>query len=237
MTAVNVLIVDDEPLAREIIQTYITTIPGWNLVKSCINAMEAYEAILQSKIDILFLDIKMPVISGIDFFRSLKNPPLVVFTTAYADFAITGFELHAVDYLMKPITYDRFYQAAEKVKERMLVYANTTETLPKLSAAYFFIKQDGKLIRINYSDILFMEAHRDFTCIYLADRKLLAGMHLKALEEIMACPNIVRVHKSYIINTDAIKSINGNIIETGSKEIPIGANYKKDLLKRLGLSL
>lgn len=226
------MIVDDEPLARDIIQTYVSRIPGWNLVKTCINAEEAYEGMFQFKVDVLFLDIHMPVISGIDFIRSLKRPPLVVFTTAYADYAVTGFELHAVDYLVKPVTFDRFFQAIEKVKERMLHRTNVAE---QIQADYFFIKQDGRLVKIDYKDILFMEAQRDFTSIYLKNKKMLASMHLKVLEDMLTPPNIIRVHRSYIINLDAVRSIAGNIVEIDGKEIPIGANYKETLLKRLGL--
>ncbi|MVT10659.1 LytR/AlgR family response regulator transcription factor [Chitinophaga tropicalis] len=232
MTGVNCMIVDDEPLARDIIQTYVSRIPGWNLVKTCINAEEAYEGMFQFKVDVLFLDIHMPVISGIDFIRSLKRPPLVVFTTAYADYAVTGFELHAVDYLVKPVTFDRFFQAIEKVKERMLHRTNVAE---QIQADYFFIKQDGRLVKIDYKDILFMEAQRDFTSIYLKNKKMLASMHLKVLEDMLTPPNIIRVHRSYIINLDAVRSIAGNIVEIDGKEIPIGANYKEMLLKRLGL--
>ena len=232
MTEVNCMIVDDEPLARDIIQTYVSRIPGWNLVKTCINAEEAYEGMFQFKVDVLFLDIHMPVISGIDFIRSLKRPPLVVFTTAYADYAVTGFELHAVDYLVKPVTFDRFFQAIEKVKERMLHKTNVSEPI---QADYFFIKHDGRLVKIDFKDILFMEAQRDFTLIYLKNKKMLAGMHLKALEDMLTTPDIIRVHRSYIINLDAVRSIAGNIVEIDGKEVPIGANYKEALLRRLGL--
>ena len=234
MSVINCMIIDDEPLARDIIQTYLQKLPGWQLTASCINAVEAYESMLRSAIDVMFLDIQMPGISGIEFLRSLKQPPLVVFTTAYAHHAVTGFELNAVDYLVKPITFHRFCQAAEKITER-LFSKTVKEIQPMAPVDYFFIKQESRLVKINYSDILFMEAQRDFTFIYLSGKKLLASMHLKALEAILLPAHIMRVHRSYIVNLNAIKSITGNVLEIDGREIPIGANYKEALFKSLGL--
>jgi len=236
MKKILCMIVDDEPLARDILQTYIARIPGWELKKSCINAVEAYEGLHQFTIDVIFLDIQMPVVTGIDFLRSLKKPPLVVFTTAYADHAVTGFELNAVDYLVKPIVFERFQQAIEKVNARLAVsepVIKDPEQKQVHGADYFFIKQDSRLVKINYNDVLYMEAQRDYTYIYLKDRKILASMHLKALEELIQCPPLFRVQRSYIINLDAIKAINGNVLEIAGKEIPIGASYKEELFRLL----
>jgi DNA-binding LytR/AlgR family response regulator len=221
------MIVDDEPLARDILQTYIARIPGWELKKSCINAVEAY---------VMFLDIQMPVVTGVDFLRSLKNPPLVIFTTAYAEHAVTGFELNAVDYLVKPIVFERFQQAIEKVNARLAILEAPVKTAgqqPIPAPDYFFIKQDSRLVKIDYSEVLYMEAQRDYTYIYLRDKKILAGMHLKALEELIQSPPLFRVQRSYIVNLDAIKAINGNVLEIAGKEIPIGANYKDELFRLL----
>lgn len=230
------MIVDDEPLAREILQTYIARIPGWELKKSCINAVEAYEALHQFEIDLLFLDIQMPVVTGIDFLRSLKKPPMVIFTTAYADHAVTGFELNAVDYLLKPIVFERFQQAIEKVNARMAVAEPVkSEERSPMPADYFFIRQDSKLVKINYSEVLYMEAQRDYTYIYLKDRKILASMHLKALEDMLQSPPLFRVQRSFIVNLDVIKAINGNMLEIGGREIPVGANYKEALFRILRL--
>lgn len=234
MKEIRCIIVDDEPLAREILQTYIARIPGWELKKSCINAVEAYEALHQFEIDLMFLDIQMPIVTGIDFLRSLKKPPLVIFTTAYADHAVTGFELNAVDYLVKPIVFERFQQAIEKVNIRLAIpeVVKPAEQSP-LAPDYFFIRQDSKLVKINYSEVLYMEAQRDYTYIYLKDKKILASMHLKALEDILQSPLLFRVQRSFIVNLDAIKAINGNVLEIAGKEIPIGANYKEALFRLL----
>lgn len=236
MKEIRCMIVDDEPLAREILQTYIARIPGWELKKSCINAVEAYEALHQFEIDLLFLDIQMPVVTGIDFLRSLKKPPMVIFTTAYADHAVAGFELNAVDYLLKPIVFERFQQAIEKVNARMAVAEPVkSEERSPMPADYFFIRQDSKLVKINYSEVLYMEAQRDYTYIYLKDRKILASMHLKALEDMLQSPPLFRVQRSFIVNLDAIKAINGNMLEIGGREIPVGANYKEALFRILRL--
>jgi len=235
MNKVNCLIVDDEPLARKIIETYLSVVAGWQLIRSCMNAVEAYDALQGNSIDVMFLDIRMPVVSGIDFLRSLQHTPLVVFTTAYSDYAVTGFELNAVDYLVKPITADRFMQAVEKANARLLSQAAEKEIFSTPPADYLFIRQETRLIRVNYEDILFIEAKRDFTSIHLKRKKLLASMHLKALEMMLSPQRMLRVHRSYIVNLDAVQSINGNTIEIEDKGIPIGANYKPELFRRLGL--
>lgn len=236
MKKIQCMIVDDEPLAREILQTYIGRIPGWELKKSCINAVEAYEGLHQFEIDIMFLDIQMPVVTGIDFLRSLKKPPLVIFTTAYAEHAVTGFELNAVDYLVKPIVFERFQQAIEKVNARLTISEPPLKIEGQQRSStpdYFFVKQDSRLVKISYNEVLYMEAQRDYTYIYLKDKKILAGMHLKALEELIQSPSLFRVQRSYIVNLDAISAINGNVLEIAGKEIPIGANYKEELFRLL----
>lgn len=236
MRPINCIVVDDEPLARNILETYIDRIPGFLNIHSCMNAIEAYETLQQERIDLMFLDIRMPVISGLDFLRSLKQPPLVVFTTAYGEHAIEGFELDAIDYLMKPVTFERFIQAADKAR-RWIELNKTADVNRVQPAEYSFIKHDNKLVKINYADILFLEAHRDFTMVYLKERKLLISMHLKALEEVLANRSILRIHRSYMVNLDAIKSINGNIIEIEDKQVPIGTSYKDELFRRLGWKL
>jgi DNA-binding LytR/AlgR family response regulator len=221
------MIVDDEPLARDILRSHIEATPGLVLLKSCINASEAYEGLHEHAIDLIFLDIQMPVITGTDFLRSLRNPPLVIFTTAYHQYAIEGFELNSVDYLLKPITYDRFYQAIQKIRDRKA--ANTP-------VDHVFIKQDSRLVRVHFNEIRYIEAEKDFSMVYLNDKKLLAGMHLKLFESMLPGELFFRVHRSYIVNLSKISSINGNMAELGPTQIPIGANYKTELLKKLGIA-
>ncbi|MHA4842532.1 LytR/AlgR family response regulator transcription factor [Flavitalea antarctica] len=232
MNEIRCMIVDDEPLAREILKNHIAATPGLSLLKTCMNGAEAYEGIHQHEIDLIFLDIQMPVITGTEFLRSLRQPPLVVFTTAYHDYAVEGFELNSVDYLLKPVTYDRFYQAIEKVRERM---RTRTVQEPGSNVDYIFIKKDSRLIKVPFNNILYIEAEKDFSYVHLPDKKILAGMHLKMFESMLPGNTFVRVHRSFIINITRINALNGNMAELDKVEIPIGANYKENLLKKLGI--
>ena len=232
MNEIRCMIVDDEPLAREIIKNHIAATPELTLVKTCMNASEAYEGIHQHQIDLIFLDIQMPVITGTEFLRSLRNPPLVIFTTAFHNYAVEGFELNSVDYLLKPVTYERFYQSIQRVKDRLRVNVHPINE-PVID--YLFIKQDSRLIRVNFDNIRYIEAEKDFSSVVTEDRKLLAGMHLKMFESMLPGNLFVRVHRSFIVNLSKVGSINGNMVELGKTEIPIGGNYKENLLKRLGI--
>src|SRR5687768_5399376 len=160
MSELKCMIVDDEPIARDILKNYINATPELVLVKSCMNATEAYEGLHQHEVDLVFLDIQMPVITGIDFLRSLKNPPLVIFTTAYQNYAVEGFELNSVDYLLKPITYERFYQSIEKVRERI---GHSHQQKNNEEPDYVFIRQDHKLVKVKFEDIQYIEAEKDFS--------------------------------------------------------------------------
>jgi DNA-binding LytR/AlgR family response regulator len=232
---IDCMVVDDEPIARDILASHIEQTPGLKLLKCCINATEAYEGLHQHHIDLIFLDIQMPVITGTDFLRSLRNPPLVIFTTAYQQYAVEGFELNSVDYLLKPITYDRFYQAIEKIKERLAYKSAAQLSTPNQSQSidYIFIKQDIKLVRVNYSQISYIQAEKDYSSVYLEDKRLLASMHLKLFEDTLPKEKFIRIHRSYIVSLSKIVSIKGNMAELSDIEIPIGANYRDDLLAAL----
>ncbi len=234
---INCMVVDDEPIARDILVSHIEKIPGVNLVKSCMNATEAYKGLYQHRVDLILLDIQMPVITGTDFLRSLRQPPLVIFTTAYQEYAVEGFELNSVDYLLKPVTYDRFYQAIEKVRERLVVKARLQEPLPRPTSPidYLFIKQDTRLVRVNYAQISYIQAEKDFSSVYLDGRRLLASMHLKLFEDVLPKDAFLRIHRSYIVNLAKIVSIKGNMAELGDVAIPISSNYRDSLLAALGI--
>jgi len=238
---INCLIIDDEPLARQIIADHLAHFPGWRISKECINAAEAWQALHETDIQVIFLDIQMPGISGVDFLRSLKNPPLVVFTTAYTHYAVDGFELMATDYLVKPITFERFKQAVTRIQERLSmpvlqVTEKTVMTEPAaLSSDHIFVKIDSKLMRINFNELLFAEAQRDFSKIYLTEKNVLASFHLKMLEEMLPSKIFMRVHRSFLVNLTRISSIEGNMIYIQKHSIPIGSNYKELLLKYIGL--
>ena len=228
------MVVDDEPIARDILKTYIERIPELTLVKSCMNAAEAYEGSHEYAVDLVFLDIQMPVISGTEFLRSFRKPPLVVFTTAYSQYAVEGFELNSVDYLVKPIVFERFYQAVQKVMERLNGYKqlpDEKEALPD----YLFIRHSSKLIRVNHSEISYIQAERDFCSVYIDNQRLLASLHLKILEDLLPQSKFFRVHRSYIVNMEKIQAVKGNMLELSNAEIPIGANYREQLFKKLHL--
>ncbi|WP_246230008.1 LytR/AlgR family response regulator transcription factor [Mucilaginibacter humi] len=207
---INCMVVDDEPIARDILKTYIERIPELTPVKSCMNATEAYEGLHEYSVDLgVFLDIQMPVISGTEFLRSLRKPPLVVFTTAYSQYAVEGFELNSVDYLVKPIVFERFYQAVQKVTERLYASAQVVVQKDEMPD-YLFIRQGTKLIRVNHSEIIYIQAERDFCSVYLTDKRLLASLHLKVLEDMLPQNKFFRVHRSYIVNMEKIRAVKGN---------------------------
>ncbi|WP_293308593.1 LytR/AlgR family response regulator transcription factor [Pedobacter sp. UBA5917] len=228
----NCLIVDDEPIARDILQNYIDKIPQLTLIKSCMSATEAYEAIYEHPIDLIFLDIQMPVITGIEFLKSLSKAPIIIFTTAYSDFAVEGFTLNAIDYLLKPITFERFYQAIEKVLEKVSA-KKIVEIQNVQEPDYIFIRQDYKLLRLNFSEIDYIKAEKDFCSIYFKGKRLLASMHLGAIAVMLPSQQFVRIHRSFLVNLKKITAIKGNVIEIETEEIPIGSNHRDELFNRL----
>lgn len=232
MKKIGCLVVDDEPIARSILVTYVQRLPELTLLGECKNTSEALTALQQLPVDVMFLDIKMPGVTGTTFLRSLLKPPLVVFTTAYGEHAVEGFELNSVDYLLKPITFERFFQSVLKIRDRLERPGVAGEAPNKPS--HMFIRQDIKLVRVNFEEIVYAEAERDFCSIYLTNgKRLLASMHLKLLEEVLPPERFIRVHRSYIINITEVRALKGNSIELGQVEIPVGSNYKENLLKTL----
>jgi two-component system LytT family response regulator len=228
----NCLIIDDEPLARQLLRTFVLAKTNFTIVGICANPTEAYELLLNNNIQVIFLDIQMPAVSGIDFLRSLKRPPAIIFTTAFSSHAATAFDLNAVDYIVKPITEERFGQALEKlaetIKKKQIQADQNKATTPPVD--YVFFKTDSKLVKVQLENILYLEALKDFTRIFLRNQSpLLIGAHLKSVESLLPEQNFVRVHRSYTISLSAISSIYGNIIEIGKIQIPIGSSYKDQL--------
>ena len=226
---IKTLLVDDEPLALDILESYVEKLPDLELVGRCENAIDANEVIRSGEVDLVFLDIQMPQMTGIELLKMLPNPPCVVFTTAFAEYAVEGFELNATDYLLKPIAFDRFLKAVNKVKE---VIGKKGELK---SEEFFFVKADKKLVKIHYDEILYIEGLKDYVIIKKEEGRVIALQTMKSLESKLPDDKFMRVHRSYIINVNKIKAIVGNsieIIESGKpKVIPIGKNYKEDLLK------
>ena len=231
---IKTLIVDDEPLALDISETFIAKMPNLELVARCNNALEGIEALKNHEVDLMFLDIQMPQITGIEFLRSLRNPPAVVFTTAFPDFALEGFELDAVDYLLKPISMDRFMKAVSKATERITIRKQGTDTIEEIGDDYFFVKADKKLIKVNFSDIIYIEGLKDYVIIRQENSRVIALQTMKSLEDKLHSSNFRRVHRSYIVNLGKVLALDGNTLEVMEKGqvkvIPIGKNYRDELL-------
>lgn len=235
MSKIQCLIVDDEPLARNLIKGHVERLPNWEVVDTCKNALIAYETLMSHPIDVLFLDINMPVLSGVDFYKSLKNPPLLIFTTAYPDYAVEGFELDALDYLVKPITFDRFLKAANRTEERLHTTQDTT-TAPAVQnsiSEFIFIKHFSKLVKVDFETILYLEAQKDFVKFVTTDKSIVAKMTMKSAEQQLPDRLFLRVHRSYIVAIKAVTAMFGNVLEIDKIQIPIGSNYKELVLRKL----
>lgn len=219
----NCLIIDDEPLARELLETYIGKIPNFNLVASCENAIEASTILANTTIDLLFLDIEMPVLKGTDFFKSLTTKPKVIFTTAYRDYAIEGFELNAIDYLLKPIFFDRFFSAVQKFLQQQPVLRSKIDNVEVLD--FVFVSKSKKQIKVVLEKVLYIESFKDYIKIHLEDETLMIKESISNFEARID-DRFVRIHRSYIVNTKKITAYTKNDVEIGVIEIPIGKMYK-----------
>lgn len=229
----NCLIVDDELLAQEVIELYLSRIEGMVLVGKCNNAIEAFAALNRYPVDLMFLDIKMPEISGLDFIRSLKHPPKIILTTAFTEYALEGYELDVSDYLLKPVSFDRFIKAVDKVRR---VQDNVTPTtiLPA-EADSFYVKSDRKLVKVIPSEIIYIESQKNYLYIHTTEQKIMTYSTLNNMEESLNRYNyLLRVHKSYMINKNQIRQIdNGIIILKTDAEVPLGASYRDDFMAQM----
>lgn len=226
------LIIDDEILAQEVIEHYIFQIPFLELLAKCDRATEAFTFLGNTSVDLIFLDIKMPGIGGLEFLRLLKSPPKVILTTAYSEYALQGYELNVVDYLVKPIAFERFLQAVNKA---MPIPVQPQPAAP--IAEDLFVKSDGKLIRLLAKDILYVESLKSYLLIHTITQKIIIySTMLNMVEQLAARAEFIRIHKSYLINKNHIKLIQNNIITIHNTELPIGAVYRTETMKRLGLA-
>jgi DNA-binding LytR/AlgR family response regulator len=221
---IRCIIIDDEPLALEILEYFISRTQGLELVAKCGNAIDAFKVLHDQQVDLMFLDIKMPGITGLDFVSLLKKPPAVIFTTAFAEHAVKGFELEAVDYLLKPITYERF----EKSIHKMLKAWQPATAIPK---DYTYFKVSGRLIKIQHADLLYAQSVKDYILIYTKTGNHLTHMTMKYLNELLPSPAFLRVHRSYLVNQALINIVDKNSIQVGNDRIPVGENYRNNLDK------
>ncbi|MEL7020668.1 MAG: LytTR family DNA-binding domain-containing protein [Bacteroidota bacterium] len=233
----NVIIVDDEPLAQDVLETYIQQLPQLNLVQKCSNALEANTVLQNHDIDLMFLDIEMPQLTGIDFLKSLENAPAVIFTTAYPNHAIKGFELNAIDYLLKPISIDRFMKAVNKAQKQIDLKRGISSTTEQKSDApeFIFVKADKKLVKVKYEDIIYIEGLKDYVIIRMDSGRVITLQTMKSLEDKLPEGLFKRIHRSYIVAIDKIDAVVGNMVEVKekgqAKHLPIGKNYREDLLR------
>ncbi len=222
------MIVEDEPLARNLMVEYVRKVPYLQLIKACSGALEAMEVFRTSSVDLLFLDVQMPELTGISFLKSLQKKPLVVLTTAYSEYALEGYELDITDYLLKPITFERFLKAVDKASQRLTAPAAAAPEKPaETPSPFIFVKDGTKLVKINWDDILYVEGLKDYVTIHTRTQKVISLQRLKVLEEQLPAEKFFRVHNSFIVALDAIESVHKDKIQIGQAAIPIGDTYKK----------
>jgi DNA-binding LytR/AlgR family response regulator len=225
---ISCIIVDDEPSSQIVLKKFISDVDFLELKGVCSNSIEAIEALNKHKIDLLFLDINMPKISGLTFYKSLQSPPEVIFTTAYPQYAVDGFEVNAVDYLLKPFSFDRFLTAVNKAASILSGNGNSS-----IEDHYLLIKANKITHKIYSNDILFIEASGDYVKVFLKDKFILTNSTFTNIFELLPKSKFFRTHKSFAINLDKMNSINGNQISISNYKIPIGQTFKSDFLRAL----
>lgn len=225
------LVIDDEPLAQDILRKYAEDIKSIEIKGYCSNPLQAIEIIEKQSIDLIFLDINMPKLSGIEFLRTFKNPPLVVLTTAYTDYAMEGYELNVLDYLVKPFSFARFLKAVQKAEQQYQLLQNTN---PEEKSESVFIKSNKKSYQVRYSDIVYIEGLGDYIKIYTERSHLVTNLSMKKIEELLPSTEFYRIHKSHIVNVKKIISIEGNMVELPHIKLTIGSNYRNEFFSRIG---
>lgn len=229
MKTLRCIIVDDEPLARQGLQGYVEQVDFLDLKAVCKNAIQANTILQQEAIDLIFLDIEMPKLTGINFLKSLQNPPFVIFTTAYSEYALEGYQFDVVDYLLKPISFERFLQACNKAL-RLIAKSDTNEAT---NEDYIFVKTDKQLVKLNIADILFVEGMQNYILIHTEKEKLMTLVPLKNVFDLLSETNFIQVHRSYIVAKSKIEAIVGNQILVGGKHIPLSTRMRKQVLDLL----
>ena len=231
------IIVDDEPLAIEILESYVAKVEQLQLVSTFRNAISAFTFLQQHSVDLIFLDIQMPKLSGIDFLKTLKHPPKVIFTTAFRDYAIEGFELEIVDYLLKPIPFDRFLKGVAKVFHQPVHPTTPSLKHEVVSDNYVYFKVDKKMIKTKMADVLYIESIKDYVKVKTSDKEIVTQQKISYLEESLPREQFLRIHRSFIVNLEKIDAYSATDVEIGKHNIPIGRNYKNDVMKILAKNI
>ena len=231
---IRCLIVDDEPLAQRVLEKYVSDVPYLELAGKCSSALEAMEVLHAKQTDLIFLDINMPKLSGMDFLKTQKDPPLIVITTAYPEYAVEGYELNVLDYLLKPIPFDRFLKAVEKAEEALLsrqLRASHAVRSQREDESFIFIKSSKKTFRISLNSILYIEALGDYVKVFTEEKMIVTYQSLKSIESLLPPRLFPRIHKSFIISLPKVELIEGSHVKIRDRMIPIGTNYKSDFEK------
>lgn len=231
------LLIDDEPQALKILSTYINSLSGLEIVGQCKNALEALKILHEKTVDLIFLDIKMPKILGTDFLRNLSHPPKVIFVTAYRDYAVDGYELDAVDYLVKPVSFERFIKAISKVNRLVGREIVIADDHAPMSESFVYLKVDKDMKKINLNEIVYIESWKDYVKLFLSDGKLVyVKQSISSMQTLLSEHKFLRVHRSYMVSLKRISGYNGISIQLDSKDIPIGRLYKQNVMEKLNFS-
>ena len=230
------LIIDDEPIAIRVIKNHLSAFSDFKVVAECNNALEAMPILAKEKIDLLFCDIQMPQITGIDFVRSLANPPKVIFTTAYRDYAIDAFELHVIDYLLKPVSFGRFTKAINNFLE--LESLQNGDNLPReiseqKNREFIFLKADKKHYKVNLNDILYFESLGDYVIVFTVNKKIVTKERIGKLLDILPKEQFIQIHRGYVVSIPKIESVGPGFVEINKKKLPIGRNFKSEVTRLL----
>jgi DNA-binding LytR/AlgR family response regulator len=233
------LIVDDEPLARDLIRGHVEKLENFEIVAECGDAMKALNVLREKQVDLIFMDIQMPQITGTEFLKTLKHPPKVIITTAYREYALEGFELDVVDYLLKPITFERFLKSVNKFyllnqEDVQVVAGNNSEKMPE--ETFIYIKENKKVIKIYLSEIKYIEGLSEYVQIFTEKRKIITKTSMVQMDEKLPSDSFLRIHKSFIVSMSKIEAFTANTIEIQGKELPIGRSYKNAVLNALNFS-
>ncbi len=231
----NCLVIDDEFLGRHIIEEYVNKVEQLNLLGAYQSAIEAIETIKHQKVDIIFIDIEMPDISGIDFVKRMKEKPLVIFVTAYPQYAVQGFEVDAIEYLLKPVAFSRFQKAVDKAVNHLEMMRKAKESVSELSAEegeFIVVKSNRSNIKLRFNDVYFIEGALEYVSFQTKEKRILGYYSLKNLESILPVDKFMRIHRSYIVALSKIKEIKGNRVIVGEWEIPVSRGFRSELMKR-----
>ena len=230
--AIRCLVVDDEELARKLLENFIARMPNLQLAGQCKDPMEAIQFLQEHSVDIIFLDIQMPGLTGIEFLRTLKQKPIVIFTTAYPEYAVEGYSLDVIDYLLKPFSFERFVQAVNKASEFLTLKSARNES-PTNSKDFILVKSEHKIHRIKYDDINYIQSMREYVAYYTPSGRILSLNSLKNLEAELPPSRFIRIHKSYMVAIEKVDTLEGNMVHVGKDKLPIGASYREVVLGKI----